>query len=78
MPLAYADKARNADVTGLNKNRYVLYNKKADSLIMNVPLDFTLTLPGTSNGFDYTSAAYSRFTGVQALRPQEMLYFDFA
>jgi hypothetical protein len=41
-----------------------------------VPLDFTVTLPGTANGFDYTSAAYSRFTGVTALRPLEMLYMD--
>lgn len=77
LPLAYADKARNAAITGLNKNRYVLYNKKPDTIIMNIPLDFTVTLPGTSNGFDYTSAAYSRFTGVKAFRPQEALYFDF-
>jgi hypothetical protein len=75
--LAYADEVRNTEITGLGLNRYVLYNKVADSIICNVPLDFTVTLPGTANGFDYTSAAYSRFTGVQALRPLEMLYFDF-
>lgn len=74
---AYAMKANNAKVTGLNKNRYVLYNKKADTISMDIPLDFTVTLPGTANGFDYTSAAYSRFTGVKAFRPQEVLYFDF-
>ena len=76
MPLAYAMTAYNSTVTGLNKDRYVIYNKKADSVILNVPLDFTVTLPGTANGFDYTSAAYSRFTGVTALRPLEMLYLD--
>lgn len=78
MPLAYAMEENNADITGLAKNRYVLYNKVADSIIMNVPLDFTVTLPGTANGFDYTSAAYSRFTSVKALRPLETLYFDWA
>lgn len=76
MPLAYAMDDYNSGITGLNKNRYALYNKQADSVVMNVPLDFTVTLPGTANGFDYTSAAYSRFTGVTTLRPLEMLYLD--
>lgn len=75
---AYAMKENNAKVAGLNKNRYVLYNKKPDTIAMDIPLDFTVTLPGTANGFDYTSAAYSRFTGVKAFRPLEVLYFDFA
>lgn len=76
---AYADKTRNSAVSGLNKNVYVLYKKAPDSLIMNVPIDFTVTLPTSPNGgFDYISAAYSRFTGVTPLRPQEMLYFTHA
>lgn len=76
LPLVYASKDNNAGITDLNKNRYALYNKDAKSLIARMPIDFTLTLPGTVNGFDYTSAAYSRFTGVQGLR-NEMVYFDF-
>ena len=75
---AYAMKDNNGKFAGLNKDRYVLYNKKADTIAMDIPLDFTVTLPGTANGFDYTSAAYSRFTGVKAFRPQEVLYFDIA
>lgn len=74
---AYAMKSRNAGVTGLNKNRYVLFKKAPDTIIMDVPLDFTVTLPSTANGFDYTSAAYSRFTGVNLLREKELMYFDF-
>jgi hypothetical protein len=74
LPSAYGMATYNANV--INKDRYVLYNKQPDSVILNVPLDFTVTLPGTANGFDYTSAAYSRFTGVTALRPLEMLYMD--
>ena len=76
LPSAYAMKSNNTAV--INKNRYVLYNKAPDTIILNVPLDFTVTLPGTANGFDYTSAAYSRFTGVTALRPLEVLYFDYS
>jgi hypothetical protein len=76
LPLAYADQTRNASITGLNKNRYVLYKKAPDTVIMNVPLYFTVTLPGTANSFDYTSAAYSRFTGVNAFRPLEIRYLD--
>lgn len=74
---AYAMKANNAGITGLNKNRYVLYKKAPDTLAMDIPLDFTVTLPGTANGFDYVSAAYSRFTGVKAFREKELIYFDF-
>lgn len=77
LPLVYASKDNNAKITGLNKNRYALYNKDPKSLIARMPIDFTLTLPGTVNGFDYTSAAYSRFTGAQGLR-NEMVYFDFS
>lgn len=75
---AYGMKAKNAGVAGLNKNRYVLFKKAPDTITMDIPLDFTVTLPGTANGFDYTSAAYSRFTGVKLFRPKEMMYFDFA
>ena len=77
IPNAYCSKTYNSHIYGLNKNRYVLYRKAPDHLVMNIPLDFTVTLPGTINGFDYTSAAYSRFTGVKLFRPNTMLYFDF-
>jgi len=74
---AYNIKAKNAAVSGLNKNRYVLYNNASDTIAMDIPVDFTVTLPGTTNGFDYTSAAYSRYTGLTAFRPLEVMYFDF-
>lgn len=75
--LAYGDQVKNASIRGLNKNRYILYKKAPDSVICNVPLAFTVTLPGTCDSYQYTSAAYSRFTTIKALRPLEMLYFDF-
>lgn len=73
---AYAIKANNAKITGLNKDRYVLYKKASDTIKMDIPLDFTVTLPGTANNFDYISAAYSRFTGVNLFRDKELMYFD--
>ncbi len=76
IPNAYCCKEHNAHIASLNKDRYVLYKKAPDHVIMNIPLDFTVTLPGTVNGFDYTSAAYSRFTGVKLFRDKTMLYFD--
>lgn len=58
------------------KARYALYRKASDTLVMNIPLDFTVTLPGTADNFNYISTAYSRFTGMNLFRPLEMLYID--
>ena len=71
--LAYADSARS----GLNVQRYVLLHKDADSLAMNIPVDYTATLANSINGFHWENAAYGQFTGVKVFRPKEVLYFDF-
>lgn len=78
LPLAWAQQDKNATIENLNKNRYVLYNNSPDTLEMNIPLDFTLTTPGTANNFDYESVAYSRFTGLRVFREKEMMYMDYA
>jgi len=75
-PLAYADQANNADVTGLNKNRYVLMNYDEDTIRMDIPVDYTSTLQNTINGFQYQNVGYGQFTGAKAYRPLEVLYFD--
>jgi hypothetical protein len=54
----------------------VLHSNDPDSLIKNVPLAFTQTAAGTTNGFTWESAAYMQFTGVLMPRPQEVLYFS--
>ena len=74
---AYADVAQNSAISGLNKNRYVLMNNDADTIRLDIPVDFTNTMQNTVNGFDFQSVAYGQFTGVQAYRPQEVLYLDF-
>lgn len=78
LPIAYANKLQNADVSGLNKNRYTLLNYDADSVRMDIPLDYTNTMANTINGMNYQNVGYGQFTGVKAYRPLEMLYFDFS
>jgi hypothetical protein len=77
-PCSYADQANNAAISGLNKNRYVLYNSDPKTLKMNIPIDYTNTLANTINGLQFQSGAYGQFTGVQVLRTREVLYFDWA
>lgn len=73
--LVYGDKTMNAAI--LNKNRYVMLNKDADSLALNIPVDYTATIANSINGFNWQNAAYAQFTGVTAFRPKEVLYFDY-
>lgn len=78
LPVAYADKVNNVDVSGLNKNRYTLLRYDEDSVRMDIPLDYTNTMANTINGMNYQNTGYGQFTGVKAYRPLEMLYFDWA
>ena len=71
--LAYADMAKS----GLAVQRYILLHKDADSLAMNIPVDYTATMANSINGFHWENAAYGQFTGVKVFRPKEVLYFDF-
>ncbi|WP_299074742.1 major capsid family protein [uncultured Paraglaciecola sp.] len=77
LPVAYADQANNADITGLNKNRYTLLNYDEDTIRMDIPVDYTATLQNTINGFNFENVGYGQFTGVKAYRPREVIYFDF-
>jgi hypothetical protein len=77
LPLAYANKAINNTLVGLNKNRYTLLNYDEDSVVMNIPVDYTATLQNTVNGFQFQNVGYGQYTGVLAKRPAEMLYLDF-
>lgn len=72
IPCAYSDKAYNS----LGKSRYALYNNDKKTLRMDIPLPFTVTLPNSRDNFNFESAAYSRFTGVDILRDKEVLYYD--
>ncbi len=69
---AYAQTANTAG-TG---NRYVLYRKDPDSLIMYNPKPYTPHALYPINGLDSVSVAEGQFTGVVAKRPAEMLYLE--
>ncbi|TDE17708.1 major capsid family protein [Dyadobacter psychrotolerans] len=73
LPSPYGDQALN----GLGKNRYILYRYDMDTLRMDVPVDYTPTALGSINGFQFQNVAHARFTGVNAFREREILYFDF-
>lgn len=76
-PLAYADEVNNGEISGLGLNRYTLLRYDDTSLRMDIPLDYTNTMANTINGMQYQNTGYGQFTGAQAYRPQEMIYFDF-
>lgn len=73
LPLSYAQKS----ISGLDVDRYVMYNADPDSIAMNIPVDYTSTLANTINGFQWENAAYGQYTSVKAYRPLEIIYFDY-
>jgi hypothetical protein len=76
--LAYCQKDRNTGVLGSGSglNRYALYRKNPETLIMDIPIDYVTTLYDTIQGFEYQSVAHGQFSGVQLFRTPEVLYFD--
>lgn len=73
LPCAYANKDKNAQ----NLNIYTLYNKNADTLVYDLPLNYTTTAFNSFNNFDFSNIAYAMYGSVNVLRPQEMLYLTF-
>lgn len=78
LPCAYAVQEVNADIPGLNKNRYVLLNFDDDTIRMDIPVNYTNTLQNTLNGFSFQNVGYGQYSGVQTYRPLEVLYLDWA
>lgn len=73
LPLAYANKGTG--MVSATYNIYTLLNYDPTSVVMNVPMDYTMTTAGTVDGFTWTNVGYGQFTGVLAIRPKEMYYF---
>jgi len=70
---AYGESAHNS----LGVDRYVLHNYDEESLRMDIPVDYTSTLANSIDNFSFQNVGYGQFTGAQAYRPKEMLYFQF-
>lgn len=56
--------------------RYMLYNRDADTLSMYIPRPYTPYPLYPVGSLDMISDAEAQFTGVWAKRPQEILYMD--
>jgi hypothetical protein len=75
LPSAFGMTAYNGGAAGISAQRYVLYRDDIDTLFMELPVPFTQTGYGTINNFNWQDAAYASYTGVQLIKPLEMLYF---
>lgn len=78
LPLVYAQKGKNSAVLGAGSglNRYTMMRYDPDSILMEIPIDYTTTIQDTIQGFQYQGVAYGQFSSVKAFRPKEMIYFD--
>lgn len=79
LPLSYADATYHAQVPLIaGKQVYTLLNYDEDSLVMNIPVDFTTTLTNSLNNFQLQNVGYGQFSGVLPVRPLELMYFTYA
>lgn len=76
LPLAYSQ----ATMSGgkLTKNRYVLGRYDEDSIRFEIPVDYTVTVANSIEGFTFRNVGYGQHSGILSLRPQEMFYMDVA
>jgi hypothetical protein len=71
LPCSYGNK----EINGTANNIYALYNYDETSMRMSVPVPYGNTVANTVNGFQFQNVGYGQFTGLQLLRPAELLYF---
>jgi hypothetical protein len=74
---AYCDAANNNTLRSLNKNVYALYRYDAEAFRMDIPVDFTVTQPGTYDNFHFQDTGYAQLTGLQFFKPLETLLFQY-
>lgn len=73
LPLSYSD----AKYSGYTFQQYVLLNYDEQSIRTDIPVDYTSTLANSIDNFSFQNVAYGQFTGVQAYRPKEIMYFQY-
>ena len=80
LPSVYSMPAYNLSVVnaGTGLHRYAMYRYDAESIRMDIPVDYTVTQPNTINNFQFQDAAYGQATGVGVYRGLELLYLDYA
>lgn len=75
LPSVYGMLSKNA-ARGISKNRYAMYRYDADTLRMDIPVDYTITAADTANNFQFQDVSYGQYSGITVYRPLEVLYFD--
>jgi hypothetical protein len=73
-PLAYLQAAQSDGK--LSADRYVLMRYDPDVARFEIPVDYTVTVPNSYDGFTMRNVGYGQHTGVLDARPQEILYLD--
>ena len=73
LPVAYAQPSFNDS----GKNIYVLYNKNADNLVFDLPVEYQTTPFNTIDNYTFYNVGYGQVGGVRIFRPQEVMYFTF-
>lgn len=79
LPSAYADVANagGALPSGAASKLYTFLNYDEESIVMNIPLQYTNTLANSLDNFMFQNSGFGQFTGVLALRPAELYYAGF-
>lgn len=79
LPLIYCDVANGQGVLPAlaTNSMYCFLNYDEESVVMNIPLDYTNTLANSIDNFMFQNVGYGQFTGVLAVRPAELLYLGF-
>jgi hypothetical protein len=73
-PISYA-MAKSYSQGVLSTDCYVLLNNNDETLNMQLPVPFSTTVPNSIDNFQLQDVGYAQFTGVQALKPREIVYF---
>ena len=73
-PLVYA--MANKSDGKLSYDRYVLGRYDEEVSRFDIPVDYTVTVANSIEGFTFRNVGYAQHSGVLSLRPQELLYLD--
>jgi hypothetical protein len=74
---AYADKANANARRAYNFNTYALYRHDPEALRRDIPVDFTVTQPNSSDNFNFVDVGYGQVTGLGFYKPLETVLFTF-
>lgn len=72
LPSVYAQASYGA----LSADRYALYNCDADTLELNIPVQYTATQMQSIEGFNFQNVAYGQIADMLIVRPRELMYFE--